>query len=84
MSCCYENPCNKCHRGRGKSCCDHKSDCVCDMKLDIMPHTNCTLVLTDGKCSTQLDLCGPIAKCQTVTHMDFNNQTGCIEFQNEK
>lgn len=84
MSCCYENPCNKCHRGCGKSCCDHKSDCVCNMKLDIMPHTNCTLVLTDGKCSTQLDLCGPIAKCQTVTHMDFNNQTGCIEFQNEK
>lgn len=84
MSYCYENPCNKCHRGCGKSCCDHKSDCVCNMKLDIMPHTNCTLVLTDGKCSTQLDLCGPIAKCQTVTHMDFNAQTGCIQFQNEK
>lgn len=78
---CYTNPCNKC----GKSCCEHKDDCDCDrFSIDWVPHTTCAISITDGKCSDTLDLCPGIKKCQTVTHMDFNHQTGCIEFQNEK
>lgn len=83
---CYENPCNKCHSCSkcGSSCCEHKNDCCCNAKLEWVPHTSCTINWTDGKCSSQLDLCPGIKNCQTVTHMDFNHQTGCIEYQNEK
>lgn len=82
---CYRNPCgscNSCHRC-GKSCCEHKKDCECP-RLDWMPHTSGTFTLTDGKCSASLDICPAVKECQTVTHVDFNNQTGCIEYQNEK
>jgi len=79
---CYRNPCDKC--GKCGSCCEHKNDCCCNTRLEWMPHTGCTIVLTDDKCSTSLDLCPGIKQCQTVTHMDFNDQTGCIEYQNEK
>ena len=74
---CYTNPC-------GPSCCEHKDDCCCKTKLDWVPHTQCTMSWTDGKCFSQLDLCPAIKNCQTTTHLDFNTQTGCIEYQNEK
>ena len=76
---CYTNPCGQCN-----SCCQHKDDCCCKTRLEWVPHTSCTINWTDGKCSSQLDLCPGIKNCQTVTHMDFNHQTGCIEYQNEK
>lgn len=83
---CYNNPCNKCTSCSkcGASCCEHKNDCCCNLHLDWVPHTNCAVSVSDGKCSDTLDLCPGIKKCQTVTHMNFNGQTGCIEFQNEK
>ena len=83
---CYENPCGKCGGcgGCGKSCCEHKDDCSCDLRLEWVPHTNCTLSVYHDGCSDMLDLCPGIKKCQTVTHLGFNNQTGCIEYQNEK
>lgn len=84
---CYENPCgSKCGGcgGCGKSCCKHKDDCSCDLRLEWVPHTNCTLSVYHDGCSDTLDLCPGIKKCQTVTHLGFNNQTGCIEYQNEK
>ena len=86
MGGCYRNPCNKCNScsSCGKSCCEHKDDCCCNVHLDWVPHTSCTISFTDGKCSDTLDLCPGIKECQTVTHLDFNRQTGCIEFQNEK
>lgn len=76
---CYVNPCGQCN-----SCCQHEDDCCCNTHLDWVPHTSCTISWTDGKCSDQLDLCPGIKRCQSVTHMDFNTQTGCIEYQNEK
>lgn len=83
---CYNNPCNKCNSCSkcGSSCCEHKSDCCCNLHLDWVPHTNCAISIQHDKCSDALDLCPGIKKCQTVTHMNFNNQTGCIEYQNEK
>lgn len=76
---CYTNPCGQCN-----SCCQHKDDCCCKTRLEWVPHTSCTINWTDGNCSSQLDLCPGIKNCQTITHMDFNHQTGCIEYQNEK
>lgn len=83
---CYNNPCNKCNSCSkcGSSCCEHKSDCCCNLHLDWVPHTNCAISIQHDNCSDTLDLCPGIKKCQTVTHMNFNNQTGCIEYQNEK
>lgn len=83
---CYNNPCNKCNSCSkcGASCCEHQDDCCCKLKLDWVPHTGCTISITDGKCSDTLDLCPGIKQCQTVTHLSFNNQTGCIEYENEK
>lgn len=83
---CYNNPCGKCNSCSkcGSSCCEHKNDCCCKLKLDWVPHTSCAISITDGKCSDTLDLCPGIKSCQTTTHMDFNHQTGCIEYQNEK
>lgn len=83
---CYKNPCSTCNSCNkcGKSCCEHKDDCCCNLHLDWVPHTLAEMSLTDGKCSTKIDLCPGIKACQTVTHMDFNSQTGCIEYQNEK
>lgn len=75
---CYCNPCNPC----GPKC-EHKDDCEF-LKLDWVPHASCTLSITDGSRSDTLDLCPGVRNCQTTTHMNFNNQTGCIEFQNEK
>ena len=82
---CYRNPCSSCHSCSrcGAKCCEHKADCDCP-RLDWMPHTAGTFTLTEGKCSASLDICPAVKECQTITHMDFNNQTGCIEFQNEK
>lgn len=76
---CYTNPCgcNPCNP------CDNPKDCNC-FHLDWMPHTNCVLSIENGECSDNIDLCPAIKNCQTTTHLDFNNQTGCIEFQNEK
>lgn len=76
---CYVNPCGQCN-----SCCHHEEDCCCKAKMELVPHTACTLGWTDGKCSAQVDLCPAIKNCQTITHLDFNHQTGCIEYQNEK
>lgn len=76
---CYTNPCGQCN-----SCCQHADDCCCRTKLEMVPHTACTLGWTDGRCSAQVDLCPAIKGCQTTTHLDFNHQTGCIEYQNEK
>lgn len=83
---CYTNPCNKCNSCSkcGSSCCEHKNDCCCNLHLDWVPHTNCTVSVQHDNCSDTLDLCPGIKKCQTVTHMNFNDQTGCIEYQNEK
>lgn len=83
---CYNNPCNQCNSCSkcGASCCEHKNDCCCNAHLDWVPHTSCTISWTDGKCSDTLDLCPGIKSCQTVTHLNWNNQTGCIEFENEK
>lgn len=83
---CYTNPCNKCNSCSkcGSSCCEHKNDCCCNLHLDWVPHTNCTISVQHDNCSDTLDLCPGIKKCQTVTHMNFNDQTGCIEYQNEK
>lgn len=82
---CYNNPCGKRRCSDcGASCCKHTDDSCCNLRIDWVPHTNCAISVSDGKCSDTLDLCPGIKKCQTVTHMDFNNQTGCIEFQNEK
>lgn len=80
---CYTNPCNSCSKC-GSSCCEHKNDCCCNLHLDWVPHTNCAISVQHDNCSDTLDLCPGIKKCQTVTHMNFNDQTGCIEFQNEK
>lgn len=83
---CYCNPCNTCNTCN--SCrrhnCDKKNDCGCNLHLDWVPHTSCTISIQDGECVDSLDLCPGIKECQTVTHMDFNNQTGCIEYANEK
>ena len=83
---CYTNPCNSCNSCSkcGSSCCEHKNDCCCNLHLDWVPHTNCTVSVQHDNCSDTLDLCPGIKKCQTVTHMNFNDQTGCIEYQNEK
>lgn len=83
---CYRNPCSTCNSCSkcGASCCEHKDDCCCNLHLDWVPHTKAQVSITDGKCSDTLDLCPGIQACQTVTHMDFNNRTGCIEYQNEK
>ena len=83
---CYTNPCNKCNSCSkcGSSCCEHKNDCCCNLHLDWVPHTNCAISVQHDNCSDTLDLCPGIKKCQTVTHMNFNDQTGCIEYQNEK
>lgn len=72
---CYTNPCNTCQ---------HNNDCDCNLHLDWVPHSKGTLSLVDGKCSDTLDLCPGVKACETVTHLDFNNQTGCIVFENEK
>lgn len=74
---CYNNPCNY------RSNCEHKNDCDV-FKFDWVPHTSGTLNFTDGTNSASFDLCPGVKNCQTVTHLDFNTQTGCIEFQNEK
>lgn len=82
---CYNNPCGK--KGCstcGASCCEHKNDCCCNLHLDWVPHTNCAISIAHDDCSDTLDLCPGIKKCQSVTHMNWNNQTGCIEYQNEK
>ncbi|MBQ1297405.1 MAG: hypothetical protein IIY21_25400 [Clostridiales bacterium] len=83
---CYNNPCNKCNSCSkcGSSCCEHKSDCCCNLHLDWVPHTNCAISIEHDKCSDTLDLCPGIKKCQSVTHMNWNDQTGCIEYENEK
>ena len=83
---CYENPCSKCNSCSkcGSSCCEHKNDCCCNLHVDWVPHTNCAISVSHDDCSDTLDLCPGIKKCQTVTHMNWNNQTGCIEYQNEK
>lgn len=83
---CYTNPCNSCNSCSkcGSSCCEHKNDCCCNLHLDWVPHTNCSISVQHDNCSDTLDLCPGIKKCQTVTHMNFNDQTGCIEYQNEK
>lgn len=81
---CYNNPCGKKCGTCGASCCEHKNDCCCDLHLDWVPHTNCAISIAHDKCSDTLDLCPGIKKCQSVTHMNWNNQTGCIEYQNEK
>lgn len=80
---CYCNPCNSCNKCKscGRTC--GQEDCD-NVLLEIMPHTNCTLVWSDGKRSANVDLCSAIKTCQTTTHLDFNSQTGCIEYQNEK
>lgn len=76
---CYTNPCNSC------GSCGGAKDCNCaEFGLDFVPHTNCAISIKHGECSDTLDLCPAIKKCQSVTHMDFNYQTGCIEYQNEK
>lgn len=84
MEGCYCNPCNRCN-----SCnrCGHtcgKEDCDCSLKLGWVPHTSCTISLTDKGCSTSLDLCPGVKGCETITHMNFDRQNGCIEFQNER
>ena len=81
---CYTNPCSSCGGCNkcGRSC--GKEDCKCSLNIGWVPHTNCTMYVNDGKCTDTLDLCPGIKKCQTVTHINFNNQTGCIEYQNEK
>ena len=81
---CYHNPCSSCHSCSkcGRTC--GKKDCDCDIHLDWVPHANCTISITDHGCSDTLDLCPGVNRCQAVTHMDFNDQTGCIEYQNEK
>lgn len=79
------NSCSKCGQNCGGACgkgCG-KPDCTCPI-LSWMPHTKGTLVWKDNKCNSSIDLCPAVTNCQTVTHMDWNNQTGCIEFQNEK
>ena len=84
---CYKNPCSKCGSSCGKcgaSCCEHKNDCCCNLHVDWVPHTNCAISVSHDDCSDTLDLCPGIKKCQSVTHMNFNDQTGCIEYQNEK
>lgn len=84
---CYKNPCSKCGSSCGKcgaSCCEHKNDCCCNLHVDWVPHTNCAISVSHDNCSDTLDLCPGIKKCQSVTHMNFNDQTGCIEYQNEK
>lgn len=88
---CYENPCGKKSCTKSCSCggcspCGKKcgGDCECQTKLGWVPHTKCTMFWTDGKCTDTLDLCPGVKGCETVTHMDFNTETGCIEFQNEK
>lgn len=81
---CYNNPCGKKCGTCGASCCEHKNDCCCDLHLDWVPRTNCAISIAHDKCSDTLDLCPGIKKCQSVTHMNWNNQTGCIEYQNEK
>lgn len=83
---CYTNPCGKCNSCNkcGASCCEHKNDCCCNLHLDWVPHTNCAISISHDNCSDTLDLCPGIKKCQTVTHLNFNDQTGCIEYQNEK
>lgn len=80
---CYTNPCGSCGKCGG-GCCKHKDDCNCDLQVDWVPHTNCAISVSHDGCSDTLDLCPGIKKCQTVTHLDWNNQTGCIEYQNEK
>ena len=83
---CYNNPCNKCNSCSkcGSSCCEHKSDSCCNLHVDWVPHTNCAISVSHDKCSDTLDLCPGIKKCQSVTHMNWNGQTGCIEYENEK
>lgn len=83
---CYRNPCSTCGSCGSSPCnsCSHKNDCNCDIHLDWIPHTSCAISISHDGCSDSLDLCPGIKRCQTNTHMFFNPQTGCIEYQNEK
>lgn len=86
---CYTNPCGGC--GGCSSCggckcgkrCKQK-DCACTNKLGWVPHTKCTMYFKEKDCISTLNLCAGIKNCETVTHMNWNNQTGCIEYENEK
>lgn len=82
---CYENPCSSCNTGCNPcNPCNIVNDSCCDLHLDYVPHTKCTISVQHNECSDTLDLCPAIKECETTTHLTFNNQTGCIEYENEK
>lgn len=84
MAGCYTNPCSSCGGGGCGKTCGRLNDCDCNLSVEWVPHTNCTISVSHGDCSDTLDLCPGIKRCQSITHMNFNEQTGCIEYQNEK
>ena len=81
MSDCYTNPCGSCG-GCGGGC--GKQDCHCNLHFERVPHTKGEVSISHDDCTDALDLCPVVKNCETTTHLDWNNQTGCIEFKNEK
>lgn len=78
--------CNSCS-GRVNPCCvpnGKQSDCEQRVTVDWVPGTACTLGVTFDGITDTLPLKQGIKNCETKTHMDFNQTTGCIEYQNEQ
>lgn len=76
MSCSSCMPINPCGCKKKKSC----DDCPI---VDWVPNTACTIGVTVNGCTDTLELRPGIQNCETKTHMTQNQNTGCIEYQNE-
>ena len=76
MSCSSCMPINPCGCKKKKSC----DDCPI---VDWVPNTACTIGVTVNGCTDTLELRPGIQNCETKTHMNQNQTTGCIEYQNE-
>lgn len=74
-SCRPMNPCNSCNRS---------ADCEQRLTVDWVPNTACTIGITLDGITDTLELREGIQNCETNTHLIFNTDTGCIEYQNER
>lgn len=74
-SCRPLNPCNNCKA---------ESNCEQRLTIDWVPNTACTVGVTLDGITDTLELREGIQNCETNTHMTFNTDTGCIEYQNER
>ena len=77
MSCSSCMPTNPCGCKKKKQSCDH-----CPI-VDWVPNTACTIGVTVDGCTDTLELRPGIQNCETKTHMNQNQTTGCIQYFNE-